>query len=442
MSGPTEIARLGVKGLAEAFRSRRLDPVCAFDACAARISQFNEALNAYLNLRVNAARNEAEASAKRWRDGAALSEIDGAPFAVKANIAVAGLPFHGGVGAWRDRIAEADAPIVAQLRRLGAIPLGIVNMHEGALGATTDNPHFGRTGNPWDLDKTPGGSSGGSAAAVAAGLAQFALGTDTMGSVRIPSAYCGIAGMKPSQGLLYGAGLVDLSPTLDHVGVHAASAEDIAIVLAASAGVAPATAKRIGVLDWDEAVEVDEDVCKGFERAASIVAEFAQTTRVVLDEPDMGAIRRKGLIISEIEGYAVHRDMLKKNRAGFSDEFAGMLEWGARLPKERKDAARADVAAAAARFARLFDGADVVMAPTAPQGPFKFGEPAPANQADFTCIANFGGFPAIAVPATRDGAPPASVQFIARKGNDAMALGAALAFEKARGEAPRPAGYF
>lgn len=442
MSEGGAIHARGVAGLGDAFASGAADPEAALAACAARIERFNPGLNAYLAFRLEAARAEAAASAARWRAGAALSAIDGAPFAVKANIAVAGLPFHGGVGAYRDRIAGQDAPVVSQLKRLGAIPLGVANMHEGALGATTDNPFFGRTGNPWDLGRTPGGSSGGSAAAIGAGLAAFALGTDTMGSVRIPSAYCGIAGLKPSKGLLSAAGLLDLSPTLDHVGVHAGCAADIAAVMAATAGVRPTRPARIGVLDWGAAVEVEREIGEAFRAAADIAAQLAETRRAELDERDMGAIRRMGLIISEIEGYAVHREMLARNRAGFSEEFAAMLEWGARLPKDRIAAARAGVAAAAARFARRFADVDVVMAPTAPQGPFSFGDATPANQADFTCIANFGGFPALAVPATATGAPPASVQFIAPRGRDDLALGAALAFEAARGAAPRPSAYF
>jgi aspartyl-tRNA(Asn)/glutamyl-tRNA(Gln) amidotransferase subunit A len=435
-------AALGVARLAAAFAQGACDPFEALAAYVRRIERHDPGLNAYVALRLPAARAEAQASAARWRAGAPRSAIDGVPFAVKANIAVAGLPFHGGIAAYRNQIAGQDAEIVAALKRLGAVPLGIVNMHEGALGATTDNPHFGRTGNPFDLARTPGGSSGGSAAAVAAGLAAFALGTDTMGSVRIPSAYCGVAGMKPSKGLLPDAGLLALSPTLDHVGLHAPGAADLAAVLAAVAKVDAAPPARIGVLDWGAAVGVESGVQAAFAAAADRAATFAPTSRVELGERDLGAIRRKGLIISEIEGYAVHREALARDRAGFSDEFAGMLEWGARLPGDRIAAARADVAAAAARFARLFDAVDVVLTPTAPQGPFAFGDPVPDDQADFTCIANFGGFPALAIPASREGAPPFSVQFIAPRGGDRLALGAALAFEAARGPAPRPAAYF
>jgi aspartyl-tRNA(Asn)/glutamyl-tRNA(Gln) amidotransferase subunit A len=129
-----------------------------------------------------------------------LSLFDGVPIAIKANIAVKGLPWHGGIEAYRDRIAERDAVSVQALRLAGAVIVGVLNMHEAALGATNDNLAFGRCHNPYRHGFTPGGSSGGSAVAVAAGLCAAALGTDTLGSVRIPAGYCGVFGCKPTHG--------------------------------------------------------------------------------------------------------------------------------------------------------------------------------------------------------------------------------------------------
>ncbi len=441
MGDREDFAVSGVRALSAAFERGALTPLDALDVCKDRIDRYNPALNAFLHLCLPEAERDARAATERWRSGKPLSPIDGAPFGVKANIAVAGMPWHGGIAAYRDRVADKDAQVVTNLRNAGAIPIGILNMHEGALGATTDNLHFGRCYNPWGDGLTPGGSSGGSGAAVAAGLCAFALGTDTMGSVRIPSAYCGVAGLKPSYGAVSGVGLVDLSLTLDHIGPHARNAGDLAAILPAMTGAAlPAApdAIRYGVADWKDAVDVSPDVIAAFRSAADRLASLGDVSSVDISSFDFGALRRRGLLISEVEGHRAHEEALKENPAGFSDAFRGLLEWGAGQPQAKIDAAYADVQAAGAAFDAVFETVDVLVAPTAPQGPFAFGKTVPANQADFTCIGNFAGAPAVAVPATRDGAPPASVQFIARKGRDEVALAAAEAFEKLRGEAPSP----
>ena len=157
----------------------------------ARIDQFNAKLNAYVDL-------------------TAEPVGDGLAWAAKSNIAVEGLALTAGIEAYRARVADEDAPVITRIRDAGGTVLGTVNMHEGALGATTDNEAYGRTRNPWGSALTPGGSSGGSGAAVAAGLCDVALGTDTMGSVRIPAAYCGVQGHKPTTGLVPDAGVVPL----------------------------------------------------------------------------------------------------------------------------------------------------------------------------------------------------------------------------------------
>lgn len=442
-----DVALLGVKALVDAYRNGKLTPLDATEAYFKRIERYNPKLNAFLSLRIEAGLEEARSATERWRAGDPLSSIDGVPYGVKANIAVKGLPWHGGVGAYRDQIADQDAACIKNLTSGGAIALGILNMHEGALGATTDNAHFGKCYNSWGEGLTPGGSSGGSGASVAAGLCAFSLGTDTMGSVRIPSAYCGVAGHKPSYGLVPGAGLIDLSPTLDHIGPHARNVDDLLQVLPVLADqpIAPAqNTLRIGLAHWGDHVDVERVVVEAFEQAKKIAERLGETKLVDFSGFDFGAFRRKGLLVSEVEGHAFHKEMLEQNPDGFSKEFRGLLEWGARQAQEKVDAAYEGVRDAGAQIVSLFDAlhVDVIMTPTAPQGPFDFAEPVPANQADFTAMANFAGLPATALPAATHGAPPPSVQFIARKGKDDVALTAAQRFEAARGAAPLPQGYF
>ncbi|MEO1137248.1 MAG: amidase, partial [Pseudomonadota bacterium] len=278
-----DIASFGVAGLSTAFREKRITPTQALAAYEERIQSFNPQLNAFLDLRLEAARKEAQEASKRWRQDRPNSEIDGVPYGVKSNIAVTGLPWHGGIGAYGARIAKTDADVVKNLSAAGAIAVGTLNMHEGALGATTDNPFFGKCRNPWDEHCTPGGSSGGSGAAVAAGLCAFALGTDTMGSVRIPSAYCGVAGIKPTYGIVPAGGLVDLSPTLDHIGPHALNVEDLSMVLPVISGSrikGNGDDLRIGVGQWGDAVEVEPEIAEAFDRAAAILERNFETQAI------------------------------------------------------------------------------------------------------------------------------------------------------------------
>ncbi len=215
--------------LHEGYANGSLDPVAVTEAYLDRIERENPRLNAYVAVTAGAAREAAKASAARWRAGRPASPVDGAPMAVKDNIDMAGVVTTNGLPGGRR--AEADASVVARLREAGAVPLGKTNLHEAAFGTTTFNPHRGMTHNPHREGWTAGGSSGGSGAAVAAGLAVAALGSDTMGSIRLPAAYCGCFGLKPTQGAVPLDGVVPLAPSLDHAGPLARTAEDALALL-------------------------------------------------------------------------------------------------------------------------------------------------------------------------------------------------------------------
>ena len=182
MSDPTALT---IAEAAAALRAGSLSAKALFDAYLARIKRHDRALNCFITVLAAAARKAAMEADRRRAEGALRSPLDGIPIGLKDNIDAAGAPTTNGMY-WR-RIPDEDAPVVARLRQAGAEIVGKLNMHEGAFGATTDNPHHGRTHNPWRHGYTPGGSSGGSAAAVAARLCAAALGTDTMGSVRLPA---------------------------------------------------------------------------------------------------------------------------------------------------------------------------------------------------------------------------------------------------------------
>ncbi len=412
-----------------------------------RIARFNPGLNAFIHLRLDEAKAEAEAAERRAEAGALLSPIDGWCIAVKANIAVAGLPHHAGIGAYKDDIAAADAEVVRRLKVAGAIILGIINMHEGALGATTDNEVFGRTQNPWREGVTPGGSSGGSGCAVAAGLCDAALGSDTMGSVRIPSAYCGIQGHKPTTGLVPDDGVLALSHTLDHVGPHARQVSGLAQILEVLAG----KSMSIPIPDLDQAsfgvwhgtgqIECAQTVKDGFRNALETLGDSLQ---IKIEPPAYayGKSRRAGLLISEIEGHAIHVERLKTDPEGFSQTFRKLLEWGAAQSAQKVDAAYAHIRNIREAAGAIFEKVDFVLAPTAPQLAFAFDEEVPANQADFTAWADFAALPATAIyTGLSETGLPCSMQVIGPEGRDAETLAVAAAMEARIGLPPMPPGF-
>lgn len=317
---------------------------------------------------------------------------DGASIGIKANISVKGHVCHGGIKAYEDNVAKEDAIVIQRLRRAGYSIAAILNMEEGALGAQTDNPWFGKTQNPLKYGYTPGGSSGGSAAAVAAYAVHTALGTDTMGSVRIPSAYCGLWGFKPSHDKEMLEGVMPLSPTLDTVGAHGRTLEDVIAVTAAicNRDFEDGKAGQISILDWGDSVACQRDVQSVFR---NFVAKLGERPITKLAPYQFGKSRRAGLIISEVEGYRVHKDRLDEDPKGFSDFFRGMLEYGSQLPKEKVDAAYAHI-----KELREAEFPNFILMPTAPQTAFKFGDTVPANQADFTAFANLADRPAIQFP--------------------------------------------
>ena len=420
-------------------------PVEALEASLARIEALNGRLNAALDL-APGARAEAEAAEARRKAGASLSALDGVPVLVKANIAVRGLPWHAGIGAYRDRVAGEDAQVVTRLRAGGAVILGTLNMEEGALGAVTDNPHFGRSYNPWGEGLTPGGSSGGSGAAASAGFAPVTLGTDTMGSVRIPAAYCGVCGHKPSRGAVPVEGVIALSHSLDHVGPLARTAADLAPAFAALAGLSvrtvdkPLAGKRIGRWRFETEIEVRSDVMQAFEAALTLLREQgAQIVDIRLKRYGFGKSRREGLIISEWEGYAEHADVMAENPQGFSDGFTKMLQWGARQGEARYQEALAVLDASGLDAAEAFAKVDFIAAPTALEPGFPFGDPVPASQADLTAFADFAGVPSTSVPMglSREGLP-LGLQIMAPAGADFAGIAAAAAFETARGDFAQP----
>ncbi|MEP2735990.1 MAG: amidase [Erythrobacter sp.] len=356
-----------------------------------------DALNAFLY------RDEGAAGG----DGA----LAGMTVGVKANIAVKGMPFHAGLGAWENRRADADALVVARLRKAGAIITGILNMEEGALGAKTDNPHFGPTQNPHRAGYSPGGSSGGSGAAVAAGLCDVALGTDTMGSVRIPAAHCGIYGFKPATDRISQEGLLPADPSLDAIGPMARSLDDLErvsrVVSEFGEGISPLASSSLS----GNGVPIEPSVASAFEAAVSQLD--SAPAPVQLSHPN-SRIRFAGFIgVSKF---------MAEDLAGvpMSDHLAKLLTYGPKRSAEDWAEDQAILAQTREEIHAIVADHSYLIMPTVPNAPFAHSAREPAAQADLTCLANIAGLPAISLPMgwTEDGLP-LGIQIVGQAGFEA-----------------------
>ena len=406
-------------------------------ATLAAIARDNPRLGAYLHVDSEGACRAAAQSDARRATGQLLGPLDGLTLAVKDNIDVAGLPTTAGMATRRGRIAVQDAFVVQRLRAAGMVLLGKLNMHEAALGATTDNPHYGRCENPLRAGFTPGGSSGGSAAAVAANLCGLALGTDTMGSVRIPAAYCGVVGFKPTWGRVSTSGSVACCRALDHIGLLVRSCRDLTLVMPALAGYdadcadardrvpLPALARPRFVAARDvEALGVAPCVAAAYRTALQALrARGEEIYEIDLAGYDFGRARRAGLLMTEADLLVEHAEDWRSQPQNFSPELARLLGWAAGQSAAALAAAWRTAAAAHVEAARWFRHGDVMLLPTVPQPAFAFGTPVPANQADLTALANMAGLPAMQAPLpAAAGELPAGLQCIAPAGADATLL--------------------
>ncbi|MBS0485983.1 MAG: amidase [Proteobacteria bacterium] len=401
------------------------------------IAQSSARVNAFVAVAANSASTQARESDARRAQGNVIGRLDGVAVAIKDNIDVAGLPTHAGLPGARAP-AVRDAAVIERLRGAGAVILGKTGMDEGP-GAEGKNPHFGDVHNPWRPGFSPGGSSAGSAAAVAAGLCAAAIGTDTLGSIRIPASYCGVYGFKPTSGEISLRGIKPAARRLDCVGLLARGVDDLGVLYHVLAGYDAADPRsrrrrldpdlpdwepgklRIGVLADVRAWGASDGVAVAFTHALEVLTHALPDRRIVdfADFP-MPAARRAGLLLVEAEMLgAFPADVL----AGVSPRLARMLDYA--RDKSAADYAIADrvVDAAVLKARRLFADIDVLVTPTTPQTAFAHGEPAPADQADFTAFANLSGCPALSLPLglTANGLP-AGLQLMGAPGSDLRLL--------------------
>jgi aspartyl-tRNA(Asn)/glutamyl-tRNA(Gln) amidotransferase subunit A len=295
----TEAHWLGAADISVAYAEKRLSPVELVQALIARIEKLNPQLNAFIDIGAERALDAARVAEKEIHAGRTLGPLHGVPIALKDIIDVAGLRTSCHSKLMQKHLAHSDAAVVGRLRAAGAILLGKLSLHEFAYGGPSFDLPFPPARNPWNRNYHPGGSSSGSGAAIAAGLAPLSLGTDTGGSIRNPAGACGVVGLKPTYGLVSRRGVFPLSYTLDHVGPLARSVRDIALLLGAISGHDPA--------DPGSAAAQAHDFSRDLERGVrgmrvGVVRHFHQ--RDMQADPEMGAAIEEAVRVLEREGAA------------------------------------------------------------------------------------------------------------------------------------------
>jgi aspartyl-tRNA(Asn)/glutamyl-tRNA(Gln) amidotransferase subunit A len=441
----------------------------------ARLDALDPKLHAFLFTRREAALAEAAESDARRARGEARGPLDGIPIALKDNIVQAGEPATCASRILEGYVSPFDATAVARLRAAGAVIVGRTNLDEFAMGSSTENSSSGPTRNPWDLARSPGGSSGGSAAAVAAGIVPAALGSDTGGSIRQPAALCGVVGMKPTYGRVSRFGLVAFASSLDQIGPFARTAEDCALVLDAIAGHDPhdstslpepapralltgdVSGLTLGVLREAEdaapgvRARVHEAVAE-LERAGAKVREvslphtrfgIAAYYLIATAEASSNLARYDGVRYGRraAEGAGGVTGLYERTRAeGFGAEVkrrillgtyvlsAGYYDAYYRKAQQVRTLLRRD-------FDAAFERCDAVVLPTTPETAFRIGEkasdPLALYLADvFTVSANLAGLPGVSIPCGFDAGLPVGFQILGRPREESTVLRIADAYQR------------
>jgi aspartyl-tRNA(Asn)/glutamyl-tRNA(Gln) amidotransferase subunit A len=455
-----ELAFLSIEEAGRLLRRREISPVDLVQAALARIERLNPRVNAFLTVVADTAMRHARAAERELQRAKSKSLLHGIPIATKDNFYTRGIRTTAGSKILGDFVPKEDSDAAARLAGAGAILLGKTNMHEFAYGITSENPHYGPVHNPWALERISGGSSGGSAAAIAAGMCFASVGTDTGGSIRVPAALCGIVGLKPTYGLVSVAGTVPLAPAFDHAGPLARSVADLCVMLEAIAGKFPRGSprpdhralrknrpRRIRI-GWPKEFyfeRLDADVRRLVERAAQTLTKAlnARVAEVPLNGLAESVESATNVIVAEANYYHESQGYFPGRAAEYGDDVRGHLEWGAKLPAVDYMRGLRSKSEVEAIFDAAFEKADVIVAPASPIPAPRIGETAvrvPGERETTVRIellrmtrpTNISGHPSISVPCgfTATGLP-VGLQLIGPKWGEARLLAIAQAYEDA-----------
>lgn len=456
MEGMTPLPAQTIEEALELMQNKQLSASDLAAACLDNIKRLNPKLNAFITVQDSFTRSVASTMIPASAPRATYADVlRGIPIAVKDLFDTAGIRTTAGSKFFADHIPDEDAFVVEKLKAAGAFIIGKTNTHEIALGVTGNNPHFGVARNPRDLTRIPGGSSSGSAIAVATGMALGALGTDTGGSIRIPASLCGVVGFKPTYGRISLRGVFPLSWNLDHVGPLARTVKDAALllqVISSYDALDPASTKMLngdylGHLTDDmagkriafavgnyiesadaEVLQAVRDAAKVFEGMGCVVEE------VSMDWLSDVAFANKTM--TQADGAAVHRVRLKEHPDWFGEDVRRRLLDGAKTTSTEYALARRTQAEMKKRFELFFEAYDLLILPTTPiPAPTIEGHDAveqAARLTRFTAPFNLTGLPALSIPCGfTQGGLPIGLQIVSRAWGDAKALNAGYAFEQA-----------
>jgi len=441
--------------MAEALRERRLSPVELTKDCLAKIEKLNGTLNAFITVTADSALEQAREAEVELQRGAWRGPLHGIPLALKDLIDVAGVRTTAASAFFKDRVPSEDAEVVRCLRNAGAVLLGKQNLHEFAYGGSSVVSYYGAVHNPWNPAHIAGGSSGGSAAAVAAGLCYGAVGTDTAGSVREPAGLCGVVGLKPTYGRVSTHGVIPLSPSLDHVGPIARTVSDAAVILQAIVGYdakdkstadVPVDdyiaalrerpqAARIGVPRKFFYEDLDPEIADATEQALSVLKSMLEDIR----EIELQAPTDRTVQVAE--SYAYHAEYVARSPKLYQPETLRRIRAGENITAAQIEQARRELQEARHSIAGVFRDVDLLVTPTTPipapdlddlkQNPDQL-RPREILLLRNTRLANVWGLPAISVPCgfTTSGLP-IGLQIIGPPWGEGKVLQLAYAYEQA-----------
>jgi aspartyl-tRNA(Asn)/glutamyl-tRNA(Gln) amidotransferase subunit A len=430
--------------IADQLRTRKMSPVELTQEFLRRIEKLNPVLNAFITVTSESALAEARQAEQEIQRGNYLGPLHGIPIALKDLIDTAGVRTTAASALFANRVPARDAEVVRLLKAAGAILLGKNNLHEFAYGGSSLISHFGPTRNPWHPEYITGGSSGGSAAAVAAELCCASIGTDTAGSIREPAAYCGVVGIKASYGLVSADGVVPLSRSLDHVGPLTRRVADAVIVLHATSDLPsnymtgvqrdPSTL-RVGVPREFFYEDVDPEISAAVEAALAVIAEMT----VDVSEITLEVSTDRTLQLAE--SYEYHQRWSEESPDSYSPETLRRIRAGAKVTAEEYRSAKQDLMRERERIKSVFKKIDVLITPTVPVPPPRITDleqhPDRLRPAELVILRNtrpfnVWGIPAISVPCgfTQTGMP-IGLQIAAGPGQEDVVFSLAHAYEQA-----------
>ncbi|MBI4640853.1 MAG: Asp-tRNA(Asn)/Glu-tRNA(Gln) amidotransferase subunit GatA [Candidatus Tectomicrobia bacterium] len=448
----SELPFFSLHELAPLLKRGEISPVELTKALLERIEALNGSLVAYITIVADEALAAAKSAEEAIRSGAYRGPLHGIPIALKEVFETKGIRTTAGAKILENHIPETNSTVAEQLSDAGAILLGKTNMHEFAAGFTGINEHFGTSRNPWDLERIAGGSSSGSGTAVAASLAIAAMGSDTGGSIRVPSSFCGLVGLKPTTGRVSSFGVIPLSWTFDHAGPMTKKVEDAALMLNILAGSDPldpttwntppplddyttALTKeirglKVGVPTDYFFEEIDPEIDEAVRKAIRLLESFGAIVEEV-PFPQARAAREIFMTIVTAEAYAYHRENLEKHPDKFGERVRRFVEGGREISSAQYIQALQTMKKLRREMGLLFEKADLIVTPATPVPASKIGEPR-GSIGHCTLPVNPLGLCAIALPCgfTSEGLP-IGLQILGKPFDEATILCVAHHYEQA-----------